>query len=50
MQFYLEQPLFKIWKSARECLKQWAHEVHDVRVVIGKTLFVQLPAVETEDE
>ena len=37
-------------KSLRECLKQWAHEVHDMSWVVWKALFVKLPAVETEDK
>lgn len=33
-----------------ECLKQWAHEVHHMSLVVWETLLVKLPAVETEDK
>ncbi len=33
-----------------ECLKQWAHEVHDMSLVVWETLLVELSAVEAEDK
>jgi hypothetical protein len=33
-----------------ECLKRWAHEVHKLCFVIREALFLELPAVEAEDE
>jgi hypothetical protein len=30
----------------RECLKEWAHEIHHVSGIVWKTLFVKLPGVE----
>jgi len=34
----------------REYLKQWAHEIHDMGLVMREALFVGLPAIETENE
>jgi len=33
-----------------ECLKQWAHEIHDMGRVGREALSVELSAIETEDE
>lgn len=33
-----------------ECLKEWAHEIHNMSLVVRETLLVELPAVETEDK
>jgi hypothetical protein len=37
-------------KRKREYLKQWADEIHEMRLVVRKTLFVELPTVEAEDK
>ena len=47
---YNDKPTIYLRKEIWECLKQWAHEVHDMCRVVGEALFMQLPAVETEDK
>ena len=33
-----------------ECLKQWAHEIHKMSLVVWETLLVELSAIEAEDK
>ena len=33
-----------------ECLKQWAHEIHHMSLVVRETLLMELSTVETEYE
>jgi hypothetical protein len=33
-----------------ECLKQWAHEIHNMGCIAWETLLVELSAVEAEDK
>jgi hypothetical protein len=46
----LESPNSEKYIVLGECLKQWAHEVHEVSGIAREKMFEQLSAVETENK
>jgi len=49
IKFISDLPQSNLFRT-RECLKQWAHEVDAMSLVVWKTLFVKLSAIEAEDK